>query len=133
LFRAAETSATAKTGMARIITQLDLDLAEGWHRAEVGAARAADHAERKREDWNKRAMQFLEQFIDELKAETFLCEDLRIYAYEKNFEAPPDERAWGQIIMKAARRRLIENVGLAHARDKKVHANITTCWKRVSN
>jgi hypothetical protein len=115
-----------------VIKQLDLDLAEAWRKAEAGAARAADHAERTREDWNARAMRLLEQFVADLNGRTFLCEDLRIYAYENNFDTPPDERAWGHIIIKASRRGLIENVGLAHARDRKVHSNIATIWKRTS-
>lgn len=96
--------------------------------ADEGAQRAIDHADRVHEmDWAEVALSKLAAFLaDENEQEpTFTCETIRAYAEEKGCPPPPDTRAWGGIMKKAANLNLIVKAGISFAGS---HGRYTTLW-----
>lgn len=106
---------------------MDRDLKEAHRLAIEGANRAANHAG---DQWKDYAWRALLAFLENVRGE-FIMEDVR-WANPQVPE-PPDNRAWGQIALRAKRAGLIEKVGNAPAKDKGVHGSIVTLWVKVDN
>jgi hypothetical protein len=112
------------------MTDPDLfDLLEGRRLAEQGAERAANHAERVSEGWRDKAFGYATEFIRSHNGRPFMTEQIRQFAYERGFERAPDERAWGAIMLKVARRGLVRRLGFARSSAKNVHGNPATLWE----
>ena len=95
-----------------------------------GMQRALDHAEAEEPSWGTKAFTLLQQFVVESDTETFLTEDVRWWAHGK-IDPPPDARAWGAILTKAARANLIQSYGYAKVADPARHRGVATLWKIV--
>jgi hypothetical protein len=69
-----------------------------------GINRAIDHASRVHEcDWKEVALNFLIEYLAKKESgHLFTCEEVRGAFEEKGFPLPPDDRAWGGVIRKAA-------------------------------
>jgi hypothetical protein len=106
---------------------------EGLRRGVQAAKRAAEHADEVRANWQTDAYLSLIAFLSKSnwdKIAPFQTTDVRRFAEsERGLEAPPDSRAWGNVIMRAARARLIEKAGYAPCNDPKQHGCPTTVWK----
>lgn len=109
-------------------SEMNFDPIAGQQLAQTGASRAADHAERDNPNWKNDALQLVIEF-SHTKPDGFMCEDVRAFAYKRGFPKPPEERAWGQIIITARKLGHIVSCGMAKAKDRKVHASINTVWK----
>jgi hypothetical protein len=90
-------------------TQLDL-LAQARKRRDRGLERVLTHAENVLTGWNMAADQVLDEYLVSIAGGTFLAEQFRQYA-ECKVGAPPDARAWGGPIRRAAIAGRIERVG----------------------
>lgn len=86
---------------------------EGARRRDVGIDRAVARANRVSESWSDRAYWLLEQYARRA-AQPFLAESFVGYA-KGLIEAPPDGRAWGGIVRRAALAGVIVRVGYAPA------------------
>ncbi len=92
-----------------------------------GMARAADHAEVVEPGWNELALEYVRVYA---KANRQLRgEMVRIYAENRGFPLPPDKRAWGAVMMRAAKAGLITKLGWTTAVDPKVHKNPVSLWQ----
>jgi hypothetical protein len=78
---------------------MGLDLARALR--DVGMARASDHAERQSPGWQEQAVSFIRSYA--ITHDTFMCEAARRYAESQGIAPPPDKRAWGSAMMKAAK------------------------------
>lgn len=94
-----------------------------------GMARSADHAERVNPGWQDRAVSFIRSYA--ITHEQFMCEGARRYAEARGIGSPPDKRAWGTAMIKAAKASIVKKVGLAYATDPKVHMNPASLWKSL--
>lgn len=93
-----------------------LDFEAARRRRDEGAARAAEHAERVVDpQWQQKASDFLMRVVDGMNGASFLAEQVVAEAKAANFPAPPDGRAWGAVIQRAARSGKIVKVGYAAA------------------
>lgn len=81
----------------------------------TGALLAASHADRKSQGWSEDALSFFELYANQ-KPDGFLTEDVRVWAEKMGFPPPPDERAWGHIAKKAAKKGMVVPIGYAKAR-----------------
>jgi hypothetical protein len=95
------------------MTQQDL-FRDAERRRDVGMANIAAGADNAVPGWNEDAYRLLTEFIVLARGKTFLAEDFVRYAKDR-IVAPHDARAWGGPIQKAAKRRLIMNVGFGRA------------------
>lgn len=97
--------------------------------AEQGAQLAADHADAVIEDWQDRAFYLLTEFCrHHAYGAQLTSERIRQYAEKQGLPNPPDKRAWGAIMLKAARKNLIRKIGWTTANDPKVHNNPVSLW-----
>jgi len=97
---------------------------------DAGIKRAVDHADKKNADWSKKAYSFLKEFIYLYDAD-FMGEDVRTSS-AGIVPVPPSKRAWGSVILKAAKDGLIEKIGYQVTTNPKAHRAIATVWKRTN-
>lgn len=93
-----------------------------------GINEAADHANSEIEQWCNTAFNALLLFLDKNPVE-FLGEDIRMWA--TNVPEPPSKRAWGQVILKAARLKLIKKIGYARTTNPLAHRTPATLWAKT--
>lgn len=95
--------------------QVVMDFEAARRRRDEGARRAAEHAERVVDpQWQTKAAEFFERVIAGVRG-PFLAELVVAEAKAANFPLPPDGRAWGAVIQRAARAGKIVKVGYAPA------------------
>ena len=93
---------------------------------EIGIKKALDSAEEMHEDWTKLAYDF---FIDYLKTHNiFTTEEVRL-ASKDIVPEPPSKRAWGGIVGRLAKAKLIHRIGYTKAKNPKAHSATCTLWK----
>lgn len=94
-----------------------------------GAFRAMDHADQKIGSWSDRAYNFFVNWATKHGGE-FMTEDVRMAAEKaKGYVPPPDERAWGAIILRAKRKGLLEHAGFAPMKSRNCHGNPKSVWR----
>lgn len=105
----------------------------GEELAEAGAATAAAHANSKSAGWLARATGLAEQFvIAHVDVPSFQATDIRAFAEEHGLPAPPDARAWGHVMRRLKKERVIESVGTGKSADPKQHNGFITEWKAAA-
>jgi len=87
-------------------------------RRDRGMARAVDHADRVEPKWSSKAEAYVVRVLDEWGPHRrFLAEELVAKAEREGvLSDPPDRRAWGAVIVRLAKRGVIEHCGFARAR-----------------
>ena len=110
---------------------MSADFVAGVHQqladlAELGKARAADHAERESPTWNDRALGYFREFA--ARGEPFTTEDVRERADKDGLPLPPDKRAWGAVASRAVRLGIIDSVGPIRAKNAETHSGWRTLW-----
>jgi hypothetical protein len=113
-----------------------LDIKQGRVDRDNGIKAAVDHADRVSEGWSDKAYQFLLKFLNNHNG-PFMAEEIRSAAALMDFELPPSARAWGAVVLKAAKAGIIERVGIQKVKNKTAHCANATVWqqarKRVSD
>jgi hypothetical protein len=95
---------------------------------DVGMQRAADHADRESEGWSDLAYGFLVDYVAANRGRAFMAEDVRSRAEAEGLPAPPDNRAWGSVISRAARRRIINRIGYGAQKSVSCHCSPKSIW-----
>lgn len=96
--------------------------------AKLGAERAADHADRETGGvWQEKAWAFFVDFANRQGGREFQIEDVRVAA-DGVVPEPPDNRAWGTVALRAARKGWIRKVGYRPVRLPHCHAAPMTVW-----
>lgn len=111
--------------MAIANKQLTLKLARAGR--DAGIARAMGHADRVNGDWSERAFVAMRSRLGYM--ERFTCEDMREACSE--IQTPPDARAWGGIMLRAARAGFIVQDGWTIARAANVHCSPARVWRSI--
>lgn len=95
-----------------------------------GIQRAVDHADREIESWSDRATYMLMSCARARgQGSEITSESIRNYAEFHDLPPPPDKRAWGAVMLKAARAGVIKKIGYTTANDPKVHCNPVSLWR----
>ena len=97
--------------------------------AAEGIARSAEHAEAVREGWGDDAYGYLERYVA-VTPDEFLGEELKRWAYDNGLDEPVNESAWGSVIRRASRAKLIEFVGFAKSKNASRHGTPGRLWRR---
>lgn len=94
-----------------------------------GIKRAVDHADKVHESWSDKAFDLLKDYVSLIgKDSQCTSEMVRHYAESHGLPHPPDKRAWGAVMLKAARANLLFKKGWTTATDPKVHCNPVSLW-----
>lgn len=103
-----------------------LDWKQAESRRDDGMQRAVEHADDVKPYWSDMAMTWVLVYRD-MHAE-FLAEDVRAYAHAGGLPGPPDGRAWGAVIRRAAKAGHIVKVGYAPAKTSNLSPKVL--WGR---
>jgi hypothetical protein len=99
---------------------------------DAGMATAAAHADRVTPGWTEAAYEF---FVGWVAAKPrkfrFMAEDVRADADKAGVAAPPDARAWGIVVTRAARFRIIKRAGYGPQRAAGCHMAPKSIWERA--
>jgi len=109
---------------------IDFDAPLGRKLRDRGMARSTGNADDRYPGWAERAHGYLLEFLAWHDG-NFMAEELRQFAYEKGFERPPSERAWGSVLHKAAKQNLIRMVGYAKVSNPNAHNTPAAVWTRA--
>ncbi len=109
---------------------LDDAVRQGEQLRDAGIKLSADHAELNEPGWQEEAFRLFRIFLDAV-TRGFQTEEARSWAESHGLNDPPDKRAWGGIIRRAAREGLILRAGFALANDPKSHRAPSTVWRKV--
>lgn len=93
---------------------------------DVGMAQAVDHADAVDPSWSDVAMEYVKVFAR--RGCEFMGEDVRTYAQERGMPEPPDRRAWGAVLVRAAKRGLIKRLRYEPCKDPRSHASPSAVW-----
>lgn len=98
---------------------------------------AVEHADAVEWSWGARAYNLLLEAI-RLRQKLgrgdvpFMGEDVRRWAEGvRGLPEPPDPRAWGAVLQKACRAKLIERAGFGESKNPQAHLRPTALWRAV--
>ena len=94
-----------------------------------GMDRAVDHAERCNPYWSVFAMDYLKGYLADIGTKPFMGEDFRKWSEEQGLQKPPTGRAYGAIMVKAAKKGLIRAIGYSQTTNPKAHRTPANLWK----
>lgn len=109
---------------------IQLNMYEGRQNRDAGIAKAVGHAEKNNPGWSNKAYALLKKFLNS-HVGSFQAEELRSYAAVEDFELPPSARAWGGIIQKAARERLIKKIDIKPVSNPKANCANAGVWVKI--
>jgi hypothetical protein len=95
---------------------------------DLGIKQSIDNANENIENWSELAYAFLVSYI-QTNGE-FMVEDVRA-ASLNIVPTPPSNRAWGGIVVKAARENLITRKGFKNVKNSKAHSTPATLWQSL--
>lgn len=91
-------------------------------RRDDGMQRAVQHADAVDMFWSETAYAHVFDFCK--TQTTFLTEDARAFAEGRGLNPPPDGRAWGAVMQRAARNGLMRKVGYAPAKSSNLSPKV---------
>lgn len=107
-----------------------LTLSEGAERLkQLGIARAIDNAEKAAPGWTSEALSFVREYA-RLHA-VFMAEEVRAFAHGQGLPLPPSARAWGGVIIKAAKSGLLKKVGTGTVSNARAHKCFASRWQSL--
>ena len=99
---------------------------DGSQLRDKGIKQAIDNADDTHDKWSDKAYSFLTKWIK--TQYEFMTEDVRV-ASESAIPKPPSNRAWGGVILRAAKAGLINRVGFSNVKNAKAHRTPATVWR----
>ena len=109
-------------------TFIQNELFTGKELKQAGIQVAADHADQVHLGWQDEAFEALKQFLF-WNNSPFMCETFRAFAEEEcHLPPPPHARAYGAVMQRAKRERLIEHAGISQVKNPKAHCANAGLW-----
>jgi hypothetical protein len=99
-------------------------------RRDGGIQRAVDHANYTNDGWSDAAYSFFLSYIT--RHQSFMTEEVRAASYGIVPE-PPSLRAWGAVIVRAAREGLIRRIGYQQVKNANAHMTPAALWGVIKN
>jgi len=107
---------------------IQLNLFSGPELRDKGIQKAVDHADREIKNWPGLAYEFLKSYLYENR--TFMTKDVRC-ASKGIVPDPPNNRAWGGIMVHAKMCGLITSIGYDKVKNPKAHCTPATLWRAM--
>jgi hypothetical protein len=105
---------------------------EGARLRDEGIDRAVAHADRVKPGWSQMAYEELKAFLIHTGLNEFTSEHVRDFADAWGFQPPPEKRAWGGVMLRAARAGLIRKTGqYTTSMNANCHNMPKALWVRV--
>jgi hypothetical protein len=101
---------------------------DGERLKQEGINAAINHADFKIDGWQEKAWELFLRFPIYQK---FMVEDLRSFSYKRGLPNPPSERAWGAIIIRAKKDRIVKHCGYASVKNPSAHRTPASVWMKV--
>lgn len=105
--------------------QITLD--EAMARADDGMRRSLENAESEIAGWGDLAFRYIEFFCSTRKGKRFIGRDVVIASKDYGLIQAPNDKAWGAVIQRAAKYKLIVRVGTT--KDANRHGNPIPLWE----
>jgi len=112
----------------KLFPEISQSVDTGNELRDKGIQKAEDHANEVIENWSGFAYNFLLDQINNGKP--FMVEDIRDAA-KGIIPDPPSLRAWGSIVVKAARNGEIKRIGYHKVRNARAHSTPASVWIKV--
>lgn len=96
---------------------------------DAGIQKAVDHANQVHPSWSDRAYEFLLDYAASISG-SFMAEEVR-NASAGIIPEPPSRRAWGAVIIRAARAGVIRNIGYRKVSNERAHSTPAALWRRA--
>jgi hypothetical protein len=80
------------------------------------------------EGWSDRAYSFLVDYVGANPSRAFMAEDVRASAEAEGLPPPPDNRAWGGVVARAARAKVIRRLGYGAQKSVTCHCSPKSIW-----
>lgn len=108
-------------------------ISEGEKLRDRGMKRALDHAEDVHDCWGQKAYNLLVCWLrNKGSGRQFKAEDFRIHCELTDaIDRPPSDRAYGAVVIRAAKAGLIKKIGYATVVNPKAHRTPCTLWEVV--
>ncbi len=94
---------------------------------DAGINKAINHANSVTENWGDKAYVLFLQFI--VDRTNFKCEDFREWVKDK-IDEPPSNRAFGAVIVRAAKAGKIKRIGFVNVTNPKAHKTPVSFWSK---
>lgn len=110
--------------------QLDLfnlPVITGENLRDAGMQQALNHANKIYTQWSEQAFDFLLKYMQ--SSNEFMVEDVR-QASIGILPQPPSLRAWGGVIVRAAKANLIKRIGFKNVKNIKAHCTPASIWAK---
>lgn len=88
--------------------------------------RSVSHADAVIPSWSEKAYNLLREYISTYRV--FQCEDFRKWCIG-SLKEPPSKRAFGSVILKAAKENLITRIGYEKVKNIKAHQTPASVWQ----
>lgn len=98
---------------------------------DVGMALAVEHAEDVNAGWKDKAYRALLTFLHFNPGMLFQAEDIRLWAEVRGLPHPPNNRAWGAIIVKAKKANRIQFIRIEATSGPSAHRANASVWKAL--
>jgi hypothetical protein len=94
---------------------------------DAGIALSKETADKKQGGWSERTYELFLEYL-EIKKGGFLGEDFRGWASKRGNPEPPSLRAYGHVLVRAAKEGLIYKIGYERTSNPKAHKTPSTLW-----
>lgn len=105
-----------------------LNMFEGMERRDDGMKKALENADQQHYDWSQRAFIYLLWYCT--RNTVFMAENVRM-ASVGVIARPPHARAWGAVMVRAARAGIIRKRGYRNVSNPLAHRTPATLWEVV--
>lgn len=105
--------------------QLDIDFAR--KERDQGIERSVARADRASEGWSELALSWIKRYAREHRGERFIGRQIVLASRSWGLVQPPNDKAWGGPMQKAAKLGIIRKVGVAP--DPNRHCNPVPLWE----
>jgi len=112
------------------MNQLSMISETGEALRDEGMKQAIDHAEQEVPNWADLAYQKLREFVLAYPHLEFMAENVRSWSHHRGLPYPPHKRAWGGVMAKAAKSRLIIKVGMGQVKNPTAHCANANVWRK---
>jgi hypothetical protein len=99
--------------------------------AQAGIELAADAADRAVDGWTAKAFEFIKRYAEAHRGRTYIGHDIVQASLATDLPQPPNAKAWGKPIQRAAREGVIRRAhgGTGAAPDPNRHGNLVPLWE----